>query len=286
MTVATTCGVQAEAKSIAVQPGKGVVIALLGDTILPEDWARLREEVASFYQVTRDKETIRLAMVRGSAVRFVGPFQTPTILRSALDEMAQPVPGTPGTIAPETFYTQVGALGSQFGSGWSAVILAGRFPDVPPDIFSYTQAWLGGRMRAARLRVYYWQISGASSSVMDTAVQTTGGLRLTSRLADGADVVAANLEFQEVSWQTPAVPAGFRLCASILGGAGGEMPPFATILAAAGAEPTIARYGVLREKIRAVADALRQPQLTEQQVSEADAALTAALAIDAREEEA
>ena len=61
MSVATTCGIQTDAKSVAVQPGKGVVIALLGDTIRPEDWTRLREEVASFYQATRDKETIRVA---------------------------------------------------------------------------------------------------------------------------------------------------------------------------------------------------------------------------------
>ncbi len=286
MTAATICGVQAEVKSVPVQPGKGIVIAVLGDTIRADDWSHLRDEVAAFYQATSDKETIRIATLTGGGVRFAGPFSSAALLRSALDEMNRPTPGTPRMIAPDALYTQMGTAGSQLGSSWSATILVGRFPDVPPDLLPYTQAWLSGRLRTAKVRVYYWQMSGGAAGVMDATVRTTGGLRLTNGLSGSADLVAAGLEFHEVSWQNPVVPGGFRLCPTTLGGAGGEMSPFLNILATAGAEPTIERYGVLREKTRAVAEALRQPQLSQQQAGQADADLTDALAINSHDEEA
>ena len=284
---AQSCMAAADVTAAPVEPAHGVVVAVFADTLQPDELTRFREEVTSLYQAVNRTNPVRLALLLGNNVQFAGPFKTRVLLQSALAEAVSSFSTPTEPPAPLRFYTVLGTVAPQLGSDWSTLILAGHFPAVPPDLAEFTEAWLSERLRAARVRVTYWTPSGEASEPMDRVVAGTGGLRLSQGMASVAAVLQDKGEFQEVSWHGASAGVGFRVCTVFLLGSDGQ--PAVTVpslIAASGATvPDIEGYGLLREKIQALAAALQQPQLSAEQAAQAEADLTAALQIGPRQED-
>ncbi len=290
----STCLGSVEVRSSPVEPSRDVVIAVLTDTLRDEDWTRFREEFTTYYQGTPNKDSVRLAIIAKGSVHFSGPFRTRALLKTALDNFSPATPASAELPNPLGFYPELATMASQLGTSWLTVVLAGNFPGVPAELSSYTQAWFSAQLRMARLRVHYWTPSGQASAVLDGAISATTGKRLANGLTDlVASASAADLRevsLHEVSWQNPAPPESFRLCSTTLTGTGpnGESSTtIPTILTAAGVTaPSIERYGLWQQKIKAVADALKQPQLSDAEAGQAGADLALAMEINPRYEDA
>src|SRR6185503_18364967 len=128
--------------------------------------------------------------------------------------------------------------------------------------------------------------SGEASSVLDGAIPSVAGKRLANGLVEVLQPGAGDL--REVSWQNPAPPESFRLCSTTLSGTGpnGETSiAIPTILTAPGVSiPSMERYGTWQSKFKAVADALKQPQLSASEADQAGADLAVVLEINPRDE--
>ncbi|MBZ5580004.1 MAG: hypothetical protein LAP40_25885 [Acidobacteriia bacterium] len=209
---AATCLGNAEVTVTPVAPAPDLVIAVFSETLRDEDPAQLRKEIATVYQSARQMNSMRLALVAGNNVQFAGPFKTRALLQSALAEIMPAAPDAAPPVAPARFYNVLGTVASQLGMDWSAVVLAGQFPAVPPEQAAFTEGWLSMKLRAAKLRVSYWTPAGAASDFLDQVTLSTGGVHL----ADGLEPLAAMLrqkaEFREVSWPAPVPAWSFRAC--------------------------------------------------------------------------
>ena len=287
----STCLGSVEVRSAPVEPSKDIVVAVLADTLRDEDWTRFRDEFTNYFQASSNKDAIRLAIVAKGSVQFSGPFRTRALLKTALDGLTPVTPPSADAPDPLSFYTDLPATASQLGTGWLTVALAGNFPDVPAELSPYTQAWLSSRLRTAKLRLHYWTPSGQASAVLDGAISATTGKRLANGLMDLAEPAGtAEVSLHEVSWQNPAPPESFRLCSTTLTGTGpnGESSTIIpTILTAAGVTaPPIERYGLWQQKIKAVADAVKQAQLSDAEASQAGSDLALAMEINPGYEDA
>jgi Flp pilus assembly protein TadD len=284
-----SCMGPAEISSHPVEPSREVTIAVFADTLNTGDIEEFRRQVSSFFQGLKGANPVRLALMVGNQIQFAGPFETRADLQQALGEIAA---GTPGAEAssPEHFYTALGMAAQQLGSNWSRAVLAGRFPAPSAEIAKFTEAWLSGKLRSAKLRVSYWSPSDDKAEVLDAVAPSTGG----DRLADGLKPFAAELrrkqDLWEVSWRDPAAASGFRACPVSLWLAGEEGPASVvvpTLLVPAGASlPDPEHYALLLEKIRSLSALLKQPKLTPEQAVLAEADLNAALEINPRDGEA
>ena len=279
-----TCLGTAPPSSAPVETASSVMIAVFGDTLREEDLARVRQDIGSFFQ-TSHPASLRVAAVYGSEFQIVGPFRTRALLQAGLAELLHPAPPAANTAASH-FYTYLGNVASQFGSAWSSLVLVGRFPPADPELTPFAEAWLSTQFRAAKLRVSYWTPSGDVSEILDAVAPATSGARLTDGLgAPGA--LKETGPWLEISWPGPRTAAGFQLCAVTLQGANAQtlvsIPSIAAPEGAAIVDPD--SYARLREKIKALAGALGQPQLSAAQAVPAEADFKAALALGPRDPE-
>ena len=286
ITLARTCLGTAEAQSAPVETAHEVFVAVVGDTLSADELKQIQQEVTVFFQALKSKTSFRLAAVSGDAVQFAGPFKTRAQLQTAFGDLAHPPPVGVEAPKPLLFYSNLGKVAPQFGSDWTTVILAGRFPAVDPELAGYTSAWLSTRLRTARLRVEYWT-PGDASEILEAALPATGGRRLAGGLAALAPAFAQPAPLWEVSWRDPAPPAAFRICpVTLIGNDGQPGLTIPAIAAAAGvAAPDVERFAVLREKIKSLTALVKQPQLPEAQAAQAEADLNTALEISPRQEE-
>ena len=284
---AETCLGVAEVTGTAVEPGHGVVIAFLGDTLREDEVAWFGKEISSFYQAVNRTDPVRLALVIRNNVQFAGPFKTRASLQAALEEITAAA-GADGERSPLRFYTALATVASQLGSDWSTVVLAGRFPPVAADLAPFTEGWLSMRLRAAKLRVSYWTPSGIASAVMDAVTPSTGGTHLVEGLAPLASALKRKAEFSELAWRDPSPGFGFRACPiSLIGSEGEPSVAVPSVVAAQGATiPELERYELMLQKTQSVAAAMRQPELSQEVGSQAEADLSAALEIGPGQEEA
>ena len=284
---AETCLGVAEVTGTAVEPGHGVVIAFLGDTLREVEVARFREEISSFYQAVNRTDPVRLALVIRNNVQFAGPFKTRASLQAALGEITAAAEAD-GEASPLRFYTVLATVASQLGSDWSTVVLAGRFPPVTPDLAPFTEGWLSMRLRAAKLRVSYWTPSGVASVVMDAVTPSTGGTHLAQGLSPLASALKRKAEFSELAWRDPSPGFGFRACPiSLIGSEGEPAVAVPSVVAAQGATiPELETYERMRQKVQSVAAAMRQPELSQEEGDQAEGDLSAALEIGPDQEEA
>jgi tetratricopeptide (TPR) repeat protein len=285
----STCLGSVEVRSTPVDLSQSVVIAFLADTFGDEDRTRFREEFTTYYQKVPNKESVRLAIVTGTGVQFNGPFRTRALLKSALDNLPSAAPNAAQALDPLRFYPDMATAASQLGTGWLTVVLAGNFPGVPADLSPYTQAWLATQLRVARLRLHYWTPSGQASAILDGVIPATTGKRLAGGLMDLLEPSRTG-DPREVSWQNPVPPESFRLCSTTLtatGPNGESSTVIPAILTAAGVTaPSIERYGLWQQKIKAVAAVLKQPQLSDTDAGQAGSDLAIALEINPRYEDA
>jgi hypothetical protein len=72
VTRAETCRGVAEVTRTPVEPSPGVVIAVFGDTLHEDEITRLSQEVTTFYQAVNRTNPVRLALLIGNNVQFVG----------------------------------------------------------------------------------------------------------------------------------------------------------------------------------------------------------------------
>lgn len=289
VTRADTCLGAVEITSVPADPSHDVILAVFADTLLNDDLTRAGREISSLYQALRPPTSLRLALLKGNDIQFAGPFRTRAALQAALADLTVGTPATdPAAASPLRPYTILGAAAPQLGSKWSTVVLVGKFPAVPPPLASYAAGWLSMRLRAAKLQVSYWAPSDQPSDVLNAAIAPLLGTRLDHGLAPVARVLQGKDDFREVSWHEPALPAGFRGCSiSLIGGDGDTVVQVPTVVEANGVmAPDLESYAVMRDKIQALTAALRQPQLSPEQIAQAEADLTRALAISPREEEA
>ena len=284
VTLVKTCLGMAQPASSPITPSTAVAIAVFGDTLQGEELAHVRQEISSFYQAGRPA-SLRIAAIYGSEIQFAGPFRSRGPLQAALAELLHP-PAAASDSEALHFYSYLGNLSPQFGSGWSSLVLVGRFPAVDRELTAFTEAWLSAQFRNAKLRVSYWTPSGESSEVLDAVVPGAGGTRLTGGLTWIAD--ANTNELREISWPSPQPAAGFQICPLNFVGANGQplmnIPSIAVAAGAAVPEPE--RYKLLRGKIKSLAAALDQPQLSPEQAAQAEADWKAALEINPRDREA
>ena len=281
-----TCLGTTQPTSSPVVVSGAVVIAVFGDTLREDELAKVRQEITSFYQASR-LNSLRLAVIYGSEIQFVGPFRTRALLEAGLTELLHAAPPA-GETAPLRFYSYLGNLASQFGSGWSSLVLVGRFPAADAELTSYSAAWLSTQFRTAKVRVSYWTPSGESTGILDSVVPGTGGLRLAEGMAQMIPALKETGNLREISWSDPHPADGFQVCPLTLVGANGQtLMTVPSIAAAAGAAaPELDRYAQLREKIKSLRATLGTAQISADQTKQAEADLKLALEIDPREEEA
>ena len=279
-----TCLGTAEPASSPVEPSGNLAIAVFADTLHDDELAKVRQEISAFYQAS-PQTSLRVAAINGSEIQFAGPFRTRALLQTGLAELLQAAPAS--TVVPLHLYSYLGNLASQFGSGWSSLVLVGRFPATDPEMNGFTQAWLSTQFRSTKLRVSYWTPSGENADILDAVAPATGGLRLAEGLTPLVSILKSAGEFREISWPNPQPAAGFRVCPVTLVGANGQTVmtiPF--IAAAAGAVvPELERYALLREKIKSLAAALAAARLSAEQANQVETDLNLALEINPREEE-
>jgi hypothetical protein len=113
--VKTCLGTAAPASS-PVEPSTNIAIAVFADTLREEELAQVRQEISSFYQASR-LTSLRVAAIYGSEIQFAGQFRTRALLQAGLAELLKAPPGASGVV-PLRFYTYLGNVASQFGSGW------------------------------------------------------------------------------------------------------------------------------------------------------------------------
>jgi tetratricopeptide (TPR) repeat protein len=286
ITIARTCLGTAEVQSVPVEASREVVVAVAGDTLSADDLKQVQQEVTVFFQTLKNKTSFRLAAVSGDTVQFAGPFKTRAQLQASFGDLAHPTPENAEAPKPLLLYSNLGKVAPQLGSDWTIVILAGRFPPVDPELAPFTSAWLATSLRAARLQVEYWT-PGDASEILEAALPATGGKRLAEGLAPVAPTLTQPALHWEVSWRGPAPPAAFRVCPVTLTGNDGQPDlTIPAIAAAAGAAtPDIEHFAVLREKIKSLAAAVRQPHLSPAQAAQGEADLNTALEVSPREEE-
>ncbi len=280
-----TCLGTAEPASAPVEPSGNLAIAVMADTLREEELAQVRQEIASFYQASK-LQSLRVAAINGSEVQFAGPFRTRALLQTGLTELLHAAPGV-SDAAPLRFYSYLGNLASQFGSGWSRLVLVGRFPATDGELTGFTEGWLATQFRAAKLRVSYWTPSGEDSEILSAVAPATGGVLLAEGMGAMVSTLKQRGEFREISWADPKPAAGIRVCPLTLVGSNGQtVMTIPSIAAATGAVvPELERYAQLREKVKSLAGTLSQPQLSAEQASQAEADLNLALEINPREEE-
>jgi tetratricopeptide (TPR) repeat protein len=282
--VKTCLGTAAPASS-PVEPSTNIAIAVFADTLREEELAQVRQEISSFYQASR-LTSLRVAAIYGSEIQFAGQFRTRALLQAGLAELLKAPPGASGVV-PLRFYTYLGNVASQFGSGWSSLVVVGRFPATDGELTGFTEAWLATQFRAARLRVSYWTPSGEDSEILNAVAPATGGSRLAEGMAGLVPVPKAGGDFREISWPDPRPAAGFRLCPLTLVGSNGQtVMTIPSIAVASGAiMPELERYALFREKTKSLEGALVQSQLSAEQAKQAEADLNVALEIGQRKEE-
>jgi tetratricopeptide (TPR) repeat protein len=282
VTGAKTCLGSTEVHATSVEPSPDTVIAAISESLSEDEVAQLQKNVTSFYQASKNKTNLRLAAMSGDTVQFAGPFKTRAQLLAGFAEIAHPAPENPQAANAIRFYSSLATALSQFSGEWSTLVLAGRFPPIDKELAPYASAWLATKLRAGRLQVSYWT-PGDPSDVLDAALPSAGG----GRVAEGLVSLAPSSPHWEVTWRDPVPPAAFRVCPiTLLDDDGQTVAAVPAIAAASGvAIPDIEHYALLREKIKSLAEAAKQPQLTPEQSAQAEADLHAALEISPREEE-
>ncbi len=279
---AKTCLGNAEARSAPIDADPNTVIAVVAGTLSQEDLAQLQKAVLGLYQASKNKATLRLAVISGNTVDLSGPFKTRAQLLAGFTDIARPAPETAEAQDPIQLYSSLALTAQQLGGDWSTVVVAGRFPVLDKELTPYASSWLAARFAAARLRLNYWT-PGEESEILEGALPAIDGSHLTETLASLPTPSAV----WETSWVGPTTPAAFRVCPVSLLDADGETAATVPSFAAEPGftVPDLDHFATLRAKIRSLSAVAAEPQLSATQMAQAEADLSAALEISPREEE-
>jgi tetratricopeptide (TPR) repeat protein len=285
VTQATNCLGTADVTSSPAERSRDVLIVMWSGSWEEAEANGARQEITSFYQAVNRSNPIRLLLLAGENPRFAGPFKSRTELQAALRDFAAIAQGQVAP-SPLAFYTMLGGS-AQWGSGWSTVVLAGHPPVLAPDVAPYTEAWLSMRLRHEKVQVSSWPVSGETSELLDGVARATGGMSLPEGLAPLIADLKSNPALREVAWTDPVPNAGFRVCPVSLATNEGQPAVVVPSIAVAVGEvlPEPGRYAILREKTQALAATLQSPQLSDEQGSQAESNLRAALEIGPHQED-
>ena len=106
-------------------------------------------------------------------------------------------------------YRQLGEAAPVLGCDWLAVLAVGRLPELDSSLSLPAAAYLGGRMRANRVRFSLMPLDSFVPAPADRATLVTGGTA-TGNVSGFLQHLESESRFMEVEWEDPRPSAGFH----------------------------------------------------------------------------
>ncbi len=267
-----------------VGPSRRVVIAIFPGWIPAEQRDDVASTLTGFYKSANKTKSLSLAVFNGKGFTVDDPPESAKAWQKAVREALLPLPETTAPPSAAHLYSTVASSLAAIGGDWSSVILAGRLPDLTPEVRDYGLAWVSSRICGAKVRLSYWSIGGGPSAFWSAVVDLTGG---NPELQTATDVIeqSERRALEQASWPELPVSFGFllshaKLQSSTAGGAPSELP---ILSAAAGASlPDPERYAELLSIERQLSEQASVKERSETQVHQMRALAEQALAINAR----